>query len=323
MEKVLKFIREHIRLLATISVLLVLASFFLPLLEIETDTNEYTVNILNYFEGNKMDFVMFIILGLLLVGIAFVWIGKLNANLTPIGSMSFIIAIPLVILLREFYTSNGGDYDVSIKVGIPVCLVFLILSAVLAMSISYQKDMMSPRDIAEEAILIALAFILNFLKIGIGSTGGSINFQMLPLFILALRHGPTHGLISGGVIYGLLTCLTDGYGFACYPFDYLIGFGSIMAIGLFRDFIIKPEDNTYTLRGELFLALACVLATFIRFVGSTMSSMIIWDVDFAGALSYNVLYVLPSGAIAMIVVMALLGPIVKINKMFPVKKEQI
>ena len=209
MEKVLKFIREHIRLLATISVLLVLASFFLPLLEIETEDKEYTINILNYFEGNKMDFVMFIILGLLLIGIAFVWIGKLNANLTPIGSMSFIIAIPLVILLREFYTSNGGDYDVSIKVGIPVCLVFMILSSVLAMSISYQKDMMSPRDIAEEAILIALAFILNFLKIGIGSTGGSINFQMLPLFLIALRHGPSHGLIAGGIVYGLLTCLAD------------------------------------------------------------------------------------------------------------------
>ena len=34
-------------------------------------------------------------------------------------------------------------------------------------------------------------------------------------------------------IFGLVTCLTDGYGFYTYPFDYLIGFGSIAVFGFF------------------------------------------------------------------------------------------
>ena len=101
----------------------------------------------------------------------------------------------------------------------------MTLSAGLSLSQSYDETDFTIRDIAEDGILIAAAFGLNFIKIPVGPTGGSINLQMLPLMIIALRRGPFHGLVSGGIVYGLLTCLTDGYGFACYPFDYLIGRG--------------------------------------------------------------------------------------------------
>ena len=128
----------------------------------------------------------------------------------------------------------------------------------------YQRRPLNIGEIAENGILIAMAFGLNFIKIPVGATGGSINFQMLPLMIIALRRGPASGLICGGILFGLLTCLTDGYGFACYPFDYLIGFGSVAVMGFFRPFIFGQNQKGYNFKGEAFLLLAGVLSTFIR-----------------------------------------------------------
>ena len=67
----------------------------------------------------------------------------------------------------------------------------------------------SVRDIAEIAILVALALGLDKLKISVGATGGSVNFAMFPLFVIALRHGPFKGFIAGGIVYGLISCLLD------------------------------------------------------------------------------------------------------------------
>ncbi len=321
----LSFIEEHIRIIATSAIVLAIASFLLPILKVKDTVNDikFNVHLWNYFSfAHKYDFVMIVILVLLLLAIGFVWLAKLRNDLGTASSLAIAIAIPLTIILKELYNEYEG-YSASIGVGLALAIVFMVLAMFLVLSVNYKFDKMTVRDIAEEAILIALAFVFNFIKIGIGSTGGSINFQMLPLFILALRHGPSHGLIAGGIIYGLFTCLTDGYGFACYPFDYLIGFGSIAVIGWFRSLIIKPQDKHYTFRGELFLFIACILSTAVRFIGSTMSSMIIWDYELLPAMSYNVLYIVPSGLAAMVVIMVLLGPIVIINKKFPVKKDRL
>ena len=324
MNKLLSFIKEHTKMLAIGSALLAICSFLLPILKVKTTEGEiYYTHLWSYFSGAKYDFTMYITLGLIVLGMVFLLFSSLNKNLSVIASLSFMIAIPFVILSREFYTYNGFDYvkSVSTFVGVPVAIIFIVLALIISISITYQKDMMSVRDIAEEAFLIALAFVLNFIKIDAGSTGGSINLQMLPLFLIALRRGPAHGLVSGGIIYGLLTCLTDGYGFACYPFDYLIGFGSVAIIGLFRNLIFRENDKWYTVHGEIYLFIACLLSTLVRFIGGVMSSMIIYSYDLVASLIYNSVYISVSGAIAMIVIMALLGPITKLNTLFPVKKE--
>ena len=132
--------------------------------------------------------------------------------------------------------------------------------------------------------------VLNLIKIPVGPTGGSINFQMLPLMIIALRHGPQHGFIAGGIIYGLLTCLTDGYGFACYPFDYLIGFGSVAVMGFFRKFIFAKEQNNYNVKGILFILLAGALSTAVRYIGSNVSSIVVYGYTLEAALAYNAFY---------------------------------
>ena len=226
-------------------------------------------------------------------------------------------------LLIFMYMSDefsGISLPVTYYIFLILTILFAALSALLAISVSFIEKPMSTRDIAEEGILLALAFILNLLGFRVVKGGGSINLQMLPLFIIAIRRGPVHGLVCGGIIYGLVTCLTDGYGLVTYPFDYLIGFGSVMVLGLFSKFIVGENQKWYNLKGEIFLLIGGLLATLIRFIGSTASSMIVYNYPFVASLSYNVTYIPLSGLIAIAMIMAVYGPLLKIHRRFPARK---
>ena len=89
-------------------------------------------------------------------------------------------------------------------------------------------------DIVEIAMFVSISLILdNFLKIPLGATGGSINLAMLPLVFLAIRHGWFKAFIAGAFVFGLPSCLIDGYGMVTYPLEYFVTFGSIAIIGVF------------------------------------------------------------------------------------------
>lgn len=99
-------------------------------------------------------------------------------------------------------------------------------------------------SITETAILIALAVVLDlvakvipFLKM---QNGGSISLVMIPLIIIGLRRGVKYGL-AGGIIYGFLNFIIDGYAFhwGSIFFDYLFAFGVFGLSGLF----MKKRDN--------------------------------------------------------------------------------
>ena len=274
------------------------------------------IHLWDYFKGEyAFDWSMYITLGLIVLGIVFALLHQVNSGFDSAAGMTFVLAIPMLALSREFFSNNSIENlkSVSFGWGSAVSIACCIGAFIFSVSASFSNETIKTRDIAEDGILIAAAFILNLVKIPVATGGGSINFQMLPLFLIALRRGPAHGLVCGGIIYGLITCLTDGWGFATYPFDYLIGFGSVMVIGYFRKFIFSKEQDGYNLKGELFILLACVLATLIRFVGSTASSMIVYQVSFKGALLYNAIYIPVSGAIATALLMAAYGGLAKIN----------
>lgn len=298
---------------------------------------EYVVTLVDYFRnGFTFDWTMWVTLGLLFVGIVlpiiagFLVRGEKGKENLMIGSaLSFLVAFCFLFLSREFFVCNGSEdyygnianfHSAKLAWGCALSIFFTALSAGAAMIAPYQRRPLNIGEIAENGILIAMAFGLNFIKIPVGATGGSINFQMLPLMIIALRRGPASGLICGGILFGLLTCLTDGYGFACYPFDYLIGFGSVAVMGFFRPFIFGQNQKGYNFKGEAFLLLAGVLSTFIRFMGSTVSSVVIYQYTFVAAMAYNVLYISLSGVCALAVLMAIYGPLVKVNASFPARK---
>ena len=283
------------------------------------------VNLTYFFShSHSYNWTIFVTIGLLIGGSICVVLQRFKKGFASAASMLFFLVIPMMALEAEFFQYNSNiEYLSSVELswGAMCTIAFAVIAAVVCLSVEFSDNPIITRQITEDGILIAAAFILNLIRIyKVPGQGGSINFQMLPLFIIALRHGPAHGLICGGILYGLITCLTDGYGFASYPFDYLIGFGSVMVMGFFRKLIFSENQNGYNLKGELFLLLAGVLATFIRFAGSSASSMVVYGVTFKEALIYNYIYIPVSGLISLVVIMAAYGPLAKVNNLFPAKK---
>ena len=65
------------------------------------------------------------------------------------------------------------------------------------------------RALCEGAILVALAFVLSFIKLYTLPNGGSLTPAMFPLLLFALRWGLSRGL-AAGFVFGLLQLLFDG-----------------------------------------------------------------------------------------------------------------
>ena len=180
------------------------------------------------------------------------------------------------------------------------------------------KILFTVKDICEIAMLCAIAIVLSvFCEIKVGSNGGSIGFAMIPLFFICYRHGFIKGFIATGIIYALVCCLIDGYGFACFPFDYLLAFGSLSVVSFFYEPIFESSSKW---KPYLYICISILIACFLRFVFHVISGMVLWSTPFVGSLVYNIAYVGPSCLICMVVFCALFIPFKRVNKMFPTKR---
>lgn len=300
--------------------LFAIAFLFFPILKVTYESEaELIVSLFNYFgTGASFNWTMIVTLSCISVGalLALSTIFWKSNYPIIISNMFLLLGFAFLALAKSFYEGNEYVSDVGIKYGLNLSLVFAVFAVFSSFINAYKYDPINVRNMVEDGMLIAISFVLNLLTLFKAPTGGSVNLQMLPLFIIAIRHGPIHGLISGGIVYGLITCVTDGYGLQCYPFDYLIGFGSVAIMGLFRISILNGNIN-YSWKSLLFIFLGGLGSTFLRFVGSTMSSMILWETPFVGALIYNSIYIPVSGMIATVILMAAYPFIARIDKRFP------
>ncbi|CAA9505024.1 MAG: Substrate-specific component ThiT of thiamin ECF transporter [uncultured Rubrobacteraceae bacterium] len=157
------------------------------------------------------------------------------------------------------------------------------------------------RVLTEAALAIALAFVLGLIKVFKMPYGGSISLEMMPLILLALRQGPWVGVVSG-IVYGGLNLISDPAVF--HPvqvlLDYPVAFGALGLAGFFRP----------TVGGAIVGATVAVLA---RFVCHFFSGVIFfasyapegWN-PYVYSAAYNAAYLVPSLAIALVVVVVLL-----------------
>ena len=157
------------------------------------------------------------------------------------------------------------------------------------------------RVLAEAALAIALAFVLGLIKVFHMPFGGSISLEMVPLILLALRQGPAVGIVAGAA-YGLLNLAVDPI--ALHPvqviFDYPLAFGALGLAGFF-----KP-----TVRGAILGTIVAVLARFLcHFVSGVVFFASYapegWN-PYLYSAAYNAGYLVPSLAIALVVVVVLL-----------------
>ncbi len=92
------------------------------------------------------------------------------------------------------------------------------------------------RALVEGAIMVALAFVLSFVKLYELPNGGSLTPAMFPILFYALRWGLPRGL-GAGFVFGLLQLLFDGayaWGWQSMLLDYLLAFTPLGLAGIFK-----------------------------------------------------------------------------------------
>lgn len=318
-----EWVKHHAWLFAIVLGGLALLILLAPWVKIDTDEGKVYVYLWSCF-GNPytMPWGIALSAALSIVGIVFACFPR-KSRLLVVSMLAFTVASLFDIIGKDFFVLSNSSVDggsASLYIGLIMACCFNAIAALFSFSASSDVDTFSVTDMVECAVLVAAAEALSFgriLKIG----AGSVNLQMLPLLLLALRYGPSKAFLMCGVIYGLITCATDGYGFQCYPFDYLVGFGSVSILGFFSKQIFGKDQLGYNLKGELFLFLGCALATALRFLAGSVSGTILWETPFVASMIENASYIGISGAIATVAIMAVYGPLTRLNARFPVKGE--
>jgi thiamine transporter len=170
------------------------------------------------------------------------------------------------------------------------------------------KSVRSVRMLCEGALMIALAMILNQLKLYQFPNGGSITLEMLPIFIFALRWGVSPGLLVG-FAFGLLQMFYDGaiaWGWQSLLLDYLVAFTPLGLAGIGKG------------KGAVGLYGGVILGAFVRFVVHFISGITIYAIvaptelfaitftsPWMYSLAYNGSYMLIDTALCVIVFVVL------------------
>ena len=339
-----------------ITIILFLCSFIfliLPAFEIVLTSGEDNVLInlynlvfgvgINGFNLNLDVFALlsfiFVILGLIsyLISI-FIKDNKKNiplliSSLSILTGIIFYVVISYGIYLINPSISSYPEFD-SLIISEASFISYLIIQAIILVlvtsSLKLKKVLFTTREIAEISMMVALAVVLDsFVKFKVQAGGGSIGFAAIPLFIIAIRHGAYKGFVASAIMFGLITCMIDGYGFQTYPFDYFIGFGGYCLVGLFFYLFSffyknKPHDENYKhyefLYSALGITVGCIFAMIVRYIGSSASSMLLYGYSLKDALIYNSTYIPFTMLIDWFITLLLLKPILMINNRFKYRK---
>ena len=167
------------------------------------------------------------------------------------------------------------------------------------------------RALTEGAILVALAFVLSFVKLYQLPNGGSLTPAMFPILLFGLRWGLGKGL-TAGFVFGLLQLIFDGayaWGWQSMILDYLLAFTPLGLTGLFKGKAWGIFPGT---------VLGCLGRFVIHYVSGVTIYRIIEPTSIPGigtfdnaalySLAYNSSYMLPNMLLALILAAVLYVP---------------
>ena len=107
----------------------------------------------------------------------------------------------------------------------------------------------------------------------------------------------------------------DGYGFATYPFDYLLGFGLISLTSLFRKVAFSKTAPLYL--QLIYFVSGILIGGFARFIGTTLSSMIVYQYTLWAGLTYNATYIIPSVLFSLLILLGLFPFLKSLTRRYP------
>ena len=169
------------------------------------------------------------------------------------------------------------------------------------------------KRLVESAIMIALATVLSMFKLAELPYGGSITFaSMLPIVIIAYRHGTRAGL-AGGAVYAVMQQLLGLNNLSYFStwqsivsiilLDYGFAFTAIGLGGIFRAKLRGGNDPAR--QQGLELGTGMLLVCVLRYILHVVSGCTVWaglsiptNAAFVYSLAYNATYMLPEAIIS-------------------------
>ncbi|BAC13327.1 hypothetical conserved protein [Oceanobacillus iheyensis HTE831] len=166
--------------------------------------------------------------------------------------------------------------------------------------------------LVEVAVFTALALLLDLipLQIKIWPQGGSIDFAMIPIFIVAFRWGLKGGLISG-FLWGMLQ-IAIGTAYVLVPLqgfiDYAIAFTGIGLAGVVAKSVQKNVRENKVKSYLSLITLGVFIGSFARFIAHYIAGIVFFESAVEGqpvwlySLLYNGSYMLPSFVLSAVAV---------------------
>ncbi len=167
------------------------------------------------------------------------------------------------------------------------------------------------RALTEGAILVALAFVLSFVKLYELPNGGSLTPAMFPIVLYGLRWGVVRGL-GAGFVFGLMQLIFDGayaWGWQSMILDYLLAFPPLGLAGLFKGKAWGIFPGT---------VIGCVGRFIVHYISGVTIYKIVAPTEVPGlgvydnaslySLVYNGSYMLPNMVLALVLAAVLYKP---------------
>lgn len=148
--------------------------------------------------------------------------------------------------------------------------------------------------LVEIGLTLALAAVLNTVKVFEMPQGGTVSLVMLPLIVLAVRRGAGVGVLAG-ILYGVIDVMIDPFvvHWAQFLLDYPVAYGAVGLSGLLAG-VVKSGIAQGRITRALMIGLvpAVILGAFARYAAHVASGVVFFA-EFAEGqpvLAYSAVY---------------------------------
>lgn len=175
----------------------------------------------------------------------------------------------------------------------------------------------STKMLVEAGIMIALAIILDRIKIYEAPQGGSVTAgSMIPIFLFAFRWGLGPG-VAAGALFGILQLILGGWVFspAQAILEYPVAFGVLGMAGIFSSKVYKENES-----GIIGIIAGVLLGIGLRFTCHLLAGVVFFS-EYAGSqnpwiysLIYQASYLVPEFIISAVILSLIWKPLRKVPR---------
>jgi len=157
--------------------------------------------------------------------------------------------------------------------------------------------------LVEIALTVALAAVLNLVKLWRMPMGGDVSLEMLPLLVFALRRGWRAGMLAGG-LYGVVSLMFGAVvvHWAQFVLDYPLAYALVGAAGVIAD--RARFDRAVAARYVVWVTAGVAAGALLRFASHFVSGIVFFgqyapegQAVWLYSLLYNGTYMLPAAVL--------------------------